>query len=206
MGRTSDAKERLMAAALDLIWEASYSSVTIDDICKRADVRKGSFYYFFPGKAELATAALEDNWKTELKPSLDDYFSPSAEPLDRIRNYLNALYINQKAEAEKHGRVLGCRLCSVGTGVCTTEDAIAAVVREQLTRKRRYYESAIRDAMAADVIEPCDPAQKALALYGLVEGLMSQARIMNDISLLKCLPDLGFELLRVKKTVGTATP
>ena len=33
MGRTSDANERLMDAALDLIWEESYGAVTIDDIC-----------------------------------------------------------------------------------------------------------------------------------------------------------------------------
>jgi len=32
----------LMEAALDLIWEESYGAVTIDDICKRADVKKGS--------------------------------------------------------------------------------------------------------------------------------------------------------------------
>ena len=56
MGRTSDANERLMDAALDLIWEESYGAVTIDDICKRADVKKGSFYYFFDSKAALATA------------------------------------------------------------------------------------------------------------------------------------------------------
>ena len=47
MGRTSDAKERLMAAALDLTWEESYGAITIDDICRRAGVKKGSFYYFF---------------------------------------------------------------------------------------------------------------------------------------------------------------
>lgn len=44
MGRTSDAKERLLAAALDLIWERSYGSVTIDAICEKAGVKKGSFY------------------------------------------------------------------------------------------------------------------------------------------------------------------
>ena len=47
MGRTSDADERLKDAALALIWEESYGAVTIDDICNRAEVKKGSFYYFF---------------------------------------------------------------------------------------------------------------------------------------------------------------
>lgn len=198
MGRTSDAKERLLAAALNLIWEASYGSVTIDDICRRADVRKGSFYYFFDGKAELAKAALEESWRMVWKPFLDDHFSSSAEPLDRIRAYLNALYLGQKAEREKHGRVLGCPVCSVGTGVCTTEAEIAEVVRELLARKRRYYESTIRDAMAAGVIEPCDPATRAVAFGALVEGLLAQARIMNDLAPLEALPGLGLDLLRAK--------
>ena len=58
MGRTSDANERLMDAALDLIWEESYGAVTIDDICTRAGVKKGSCYYFCRSKSELAFAAL----------------------------------------------------------------------------------------------------------------------------------------------------
>ena len=57
MGRTSDAKDRLMTAALDLIWSESYGAVTIDDICQRAEVKKGSFYYFFESKSDLAVAA-----------------------------------------------------------------------------------------------------------------------------------------------------
>ena len=54
MGRVSDAKERLMEAVLELIWTGSYGSTTIDQICEKAGVKKGSFYYFFDSKAELA--------------------------------------------------------------------------------------------------------------------------------------------------------
>src|SRR5215217_4012876 len=95
MGRTSDADERLMAAALDLMWEESYGSVTIDDICKRANVKKGSFYYFFDSKAALAVAALEKLWRDEWKPIMDARFSPSVEPLNRIKSFLEAPYAKQ---------------------------------------------------------------------------------------------------------------
>ncbi|PYJ58790.1 MAG: TetR/AcrR family transcriptional regulator, partial [Verrucomicrobia bacterium] len=44
MGRVSDAKERLMGAVRELIWEGSYGSTTIDQICEKAGVKKGSFY------------------------------------------------------------------------------------------------------------------------------------------------------------------
>ena len=69
-----------------------------------------------------------------------------------------------------------------------------------MSRKRRYYESAIRDAVAAGEIEPCDPAAKALTLSGIVEGLISQARIMNDVEIIRNLPAVAMEVLRPIKT------
>lgn len=202
MGRTSDAKERLMAAALDLIWEESYGGITIDDICKRADVRKGSFYYFFPGKAELAVATIEEMWKSDWKPFLDKHLSPDIEPAKRWLGYFEAMVESQTRCALEHGKVLGCPVCSVGNEVCTNQDAISAAIREIFVRKRRYYESAMRDAIAAGVMAPCDPAEKATALFGLVDGLIGQARIMNDINILKNLPQLALDLLKIKSPVA----
>ena len=198
MGRTSDADERLKDAARDLMWEESYGAVTIDDICQRAGVKKGSFYYFFESKADLAVAALEKVWTDDWKPFLDQQFSPSSEPLARLTGYLESIYRRQVEIKAKNGKVLGCLVCSVGSEVSTQEVDVSATIREIFARKRRYYESAIRDAVAQGVIEPCDPAQKALALYGLIEGLVSQARVLNDPEVLRELPAMGLGLLMVK--------
>jgi TetR/AcrR family transcriptional repressor of nem operon len=205
MGRTSDAEERLMNAALDLIWEESYGAVTIDDICQRAGVKKGSFYYFFKSKAELAVAALEKMWRDEWKPSLDGQFSPSLDPLTRLTQYLEGIHPRMLEMYKKHGKVLGCPACTVGSEVSTQEIDVNAKVREIISRKRRYYESAIRDAMAEGVIEPGDAAQKAQAFACLIEGAVSQARIMNDLEVLKTLPAAALDLLRVKVPAGDAT-
>jgi len=199
MGRTSDADERLKDAALALIWEESYGAVTIDDICTRAEVKKGSFYYFFNSKAELAVAALEKLWATQWKPRLDSTFSSSVEPLTRLTTYLTNFYTSQVETKARVGRVLGCPACSIGSEVSTQEIDVNAKVREILGRKRRYYESVIRDALAEGTIEPCDPAQKATALIGLIEGLVGQARIMNDPEILRNLPAMTLELLRAKQ-------
>jgi TetR/AcrR family transcriptional repressor of nem operon len=94
----------------------------------------------------------------------------------------------------------------VGSETSTLEVEVNAKVREILNRKRRYYESVIRDALAEGLIEPCDPAQKASALIGLIEGLVGQARIMNDPEVLRNLQAMGFELLRAKQPApSTAT-
>src|SRR3982751_3046831 len=136
MGRTSDANERLMDAALDLIWEQSYGAITIDDICKRADVKKGSFYYFFESKAALAIAALERMWANDWKPALDAQFSPSTNPLARLTGYLESIYPRQAAAKTKYGKVLGCPVCSVGSEISTQEMEMSAKIREIMARKQ----------------------------------------------------------------------
>jgi TetR/AcrR family transcriptional repressor of nem operon len=198
MGRISDADQRLMQAALDLIWEESYGSVTIDQICQRADVKKGSFYYFYKSKADLAVAALGKLWNETWQPFLDRCFSSSVDPLARITSYLESIYGMQMDAKAKTGRVLGCPVCSVGSEVSTQEVDVTAVVRTMMSKKRKYYESAIRDAVAQGSIDPCDPAEVSIALQALLEGLITQARIMNDPEVLKRLPAMALGLLRVK--------
>ncbi len=200
MGRTSDANERLMGAALELIWEQSYGAVTIDDICKRADVKKGSFYYFFSSKSELAIAALERFWIEEGKPKMDSLFSPSVEPLMRIIGYMQHIHETQARVKQAHGKVLGCPVVSIGSETCTCSEqqAVGEKIREMFLRKRRYYESAIRDAIAEGSLEPGDPAVKAQALTSLIEGTITQARILNDPEIFRELPELALRVLGAK--------
>ena len=49
-------KERLMDAAMDLMWQNGYAAASVDAICEQAGAKKGSFYYFFKSKSELTAA------------------------------------------------------------------------------------------------------------------------------------------------------
>lgn len=195
MGRTSDAKERLLEAALDLIWERSYGVVTIDAICDKAGVKKGSFYYFFESKAELAVAAMDLNWAECGKPKWDSIFSACTEPLDRIRNFFQWVYDSQAKLQAEHGKVLGCPCFSIGSETSNLDEPILAKSQEILQRQIRYFESAIRDAQAQGVIAGGDAALKAKCVFALFEGSLGQARIQNDLEVLRILPEAGLGLL-----------
>src|SRR3954466_2299047 len=101
MGRVSDARERLMLAIVELLWTGSYGATTIDQICDKAGVKKGSFYYFFDSKADVATEALDASWKSK-QAELDRIFSPMVSPLDRIRKYCDFSYQTQKEMKQKY--------------------------------------------------------------------------------------------------------
>lgn len=198
MGRTSDADQRLMDAALELVWSQSYGAVTIDDICKKADVKKGSFYYFFDSKEQLAVAALDRLWKEDWKPRMDEIFSASVEPLERLKNFLAGIYRRMSETKKRAGRLLGCPVASVGSELGTEECGVCEKTREIMGRKRRYVESAVRDAIADGSLEPGDPVKRTTVLMSFIEGLTLQARISNDPEILKDLAELGLEILRVK--------
>ena len=190
MGRKSDAKQRLLEAAGDLIWENSYGMVTIDAICEKAGVKKGSFYYFFESKADLAVAALEEDWQKEMKPKFDAMFSVSNPPLERIRLMMQSSYDCQKQMLEENGQILGCPCFSLGSEICTQNEPIRAKVKETLCRMVRYLESAIRDAQAEGSVGPGDALIKAKAVYTLYEGSLTEARIHNSLESLRILPEM----------------
>src|SRR5438105_13360323 len=101
MGRVSDAKERLMEAVRELIWTGSYGSTTIDDICEKAGVKKGSFYYFFDSKADLAVVAVDEDWQGR-RAELDSIFSSTVPPLERLKRYCEFGYRFQTEICKKY--------------------------------------------------------------------------------------------------------
>lgn len=184
MGRVSDAKERLMGAVLELIWTGSYGTTTIDQICDKAGVKKGSFYYFFDSKCELAAAALETDWERR-RPELDAMFSPTIPALERLRRFCEFAYQKQSEMKQRFGCVLGCPLYSLGSEICTQEQKLQAKVQQILAHHKKYVETAIRDAQAEHSIPASDPAQKARMIQAYYEGLLTNARIQNDVEILK---------------------
>jgi TetR/AcrR family transcriptional regulator, transcriptional repressor for nem operon len=204
MGRVSDAKQRLMDAVIELVWTGSYGTTTIDQICDKAGVKKGSFYYFFESKAQLAAEAFDDSWQNR-RIELDGIFSITVPPLERLRKYCDFAYQVQQEIRAKYGRVLGCPQFSVGCEVCTQEDVLQQKVQRMLDYKRKYIESAIRDAHAEGIIDAPDAAAKARMIMAYYEGLLTQARIQNDVEVLRDSVAGVYAILGVKVKDNAAT-
>jgi TetR/AcrR family transcriptional repressor of nem operon len=193
--RIPETKNRLIVAALELIWRRSYGSVSVDDICKAADVRKGSFYHFFPSKVALAVAAM-DHADQELRASYDRIFSPGSPPLQRIEDLAAFVYESQKEAADKYGHACGCPCASLGAEMGAQEPDIRIKFDDQRRHKTRYYQNVIRDLVAEDLL-PADTDVKAKAdeLFTYIMGRLMLARIENDLEPLRC--DLKDGVLRM---------
>jgi TetR/AcrR family transcriptional repressor of nem operon len=198
MGRTSEARERLLEAMMELIWVGSFGSTSVDQICERAEVKKGSFYHFFESKHALAMAAIEHGWET-FKVELDQAFSASKPPVERLEAWIQQLIKEQVAMKTKHGRVLGCPIHTLGTEVGPMDDIFQKVLKGKLDLYLRYLESAIRDAHAEGAVKAPDASAKAKIVFSYSEGLLAHARIWDDLGILNSLNAGVRDILRLDK-------
>jgi TetR/AcrR family transcriptional regulator, transcriptional repressor for nem operon len=85
----SDARTRLLDAAIDVIRAQGYSATTVDDICRAAGLTKGAFFHHFRSKEDLAvTAAAHFSQMAERLFGAASY-RELADPLDRLLGYID---------------------------------------------------------------------------------------------------------------------
>ena len=194
MGRTSDARERLIASAIYLIGARSYCAVSVDDLCAHAGVNKGSFYHFFPAKRALALVAIDVQWEQARRRLFDPAFAPDVPPLERITRLFAQEAALQEAGQIDIGCVLGCPFGNLAVEMGTQDAAIRAKVDEVLAGFCAYVEDALREAQATEAMCGSDLAAMARAVIAYFEGVMLLAKAHNDAGLIE---RLGQEAIRL---------
>src|ERR1043166_8029540 len=197
MPRVSDMKVRLTDAAIELMWENSYGSTSVDAICDRAGAKKGSFYYFFKSKSELTAAAMEAEWSKN-KGNMNALFSPTTPPIERLERYFDHVHDFLAERQKQCGSILGCPMLSIGSEICTQDQVVRETIDRILDQKMSYFVSAIRDAHAQGLIDAPDPEAKARALFACYHGVLAQARVQNDLALIREFKGIARDILGVK--------
>jgi len=183
----TNTKQLLIDTASELIWKNSYGSVSVDDICKTAGVKKGSFYHFFPSKVDLVISTIEMYYQSK-KVVYDEIFSPQFAPLKRFEQLADYLYESQAQALAKHGKVCGCPYASLGCEMAGQEDDIRKKLNEIGTYFELYYENTIRDLIAEGVLsKETDVKAKSQEISSYFVGQFTAARIHNDLALLSNL-------------------
>jgi len=194
MARTTDTRERLLEAALHLIWAESLGAASVDAICERAEVRKGSFYHFFKSKEDLVATALETHFETA-RVDFDRLFSPSVAPVDRLRGFFEQIVKKQQMKADSVGRVVGCPYGSAAAASTPEDKLVQDAVHEIMATWKKYIETTLRDGVADGSIPKQDIADAVQTIFDYVEGTMMAGRIQNSMGPIKKMGRIAFKLL-----------
>ena len=193
MGRTSNARERLIESASELWHSRSYADVGVNEICEHAGARKGSFYHFFSSKQDLALAVIDSFWSQArtrlLDPTLD-----SAQPLEKLVKLLDGQYELQRSYKDSTGSMFGCPFGNLAVEMSTQDEVLRRRLTELFYELAEHVERILDDAVAAGEIPGQDTRATAIAIEAYVEGMLLFAKTANDPELIK---DLAPGVLRL---------
>ena len=156
-----NARERLVEAAQDLLWERGYVATSPRDIQERAGAGQGSMYHHFAGKADLARAALERTAERE-RAGAEALFSGTGTALERLTAYLR-----------RDRQVL--RGCPVGRHAQDPDVIADPHLRAPLEETFGWLRSRIAEVVAegqraGELRADVDPTAVAAALVATVQG------------------------------------
>lgn len=188
MGRPSDARERLIEAAKEVIYANSYEAVTVDELCASARVNKSSFYHFFSCKRDLVLVAMESQWQSFEQIVLKPAFSDLLPPQEQMMRFFDLTLEKQQAQKQTRGRMRGCPIGNMTLEMSTQDE----VIRMQSTRFFQqwlsYFERMLCQAKAQGSIPATlDTAVTAQALLAYFEGVLLLAKGRNDPALISTL-------------------
>lgn len=180
-------RERLVETATALIWSASYGSVSVDDICRTANVKKASFYHYFPSKTDLALAAME-GYGVRFRSDLEEIFAPSLSLNEKLERLVSRILARQEEMRERTGRVCGCPIAALGSEMAgqPEEKAILEKAEENFSLAKTYLLKALQEAIEQNILpQDTDPEARAADVHTFLTGQMIMARIHNDLEILR---------------------
>lgn len=198
MGRISDARKRLLSSAGELIYTLGYQGVSVEELCQRAGVKKGSFYHFFPSKQELTLEALDAQWNLMRDAVVEPAFASDLPPLERIQRFFEAMAEASADEQRQTGQIGGCRFGNVVAEMGSQDPQIRQQVWSVFQAIATYFERALEEALNTGEVSHIIPRVTAFALLGYMEGILLLGRTSNDADLMKQLGQqaLQFALAR----------
>lgn len=176
----ADTYDRLLQAAASLLWERSFQATSVDDLCSRADAKRGSFYYFFRSKTDLAIAAIEKAWEQTRLAVFDPIFSGNGSSLGQIQRLIDTVHEFQSSLAAEKGSYLGCPFGNLGQEMARQDDRIRVALQEIFDAHCAYFETALLRAEQAGEIPPGDNRARAKKIFALLEGAMLLGKVAND--------------------------
>ena len=186
MGRTSDAKEKILGAAQTLIELRGYSALGVAEICKAAGVPKGSFYYFFESKEALALAVIDEHW-AEQRRDWTRVLHGDAEPLLRLRQLFDETEESQRAGQSSCGTVSGCLFGNLTLELSNRTEPIRGRLQQIFDAQVDLVETVVAEARDRGEVDVADTREAARSVVAQLEGQVLLAKLYNNTSPLTTL-------------------
>lgn len=173
-------RDRLVNAAAHLIWHKGYTATGVDELCRLAGARKGSFYHFFPAKADLAVAAIESQWATTRHDVFDPAATTGTPGLERFRRLVERMDGQQRRACADRKTYIGSPFGNLGQELAHQDERVRLVVQTVFDAQCHYFENWLDEAVRARQIPTGDNRLRARQVLALLEGALLLTKVAQD--------------------------
>ena len=171
-GQRPGKRERLVAAAAQLLHQQGIERTTLADIAKAADVPAGNVYYYFKTKDDVIAAVIEAHAQ-QIKTTLAAIDAHHRAPRSRLKAFVRE-FTAQSEMVAQHGCPLGSLCLELGKRVSQPSFAVAELMRLPVAWAEEQFRSLGRH----------DAHDLALDLMAAYEGSALLANTMRDPAIL----------------------
>ena len=174
-----NAREEILAAAKLAAQAHGYAGLNFRDLAQQVGIKAASIHYYFPSKADLATAVAKRYWEDDAT-YLESLLRNSAKPLDALRRYPETF----RWALENDNRICLCSFMSAQF------DDLPDVVKTEVQAFTDVNVAWLKKTLvAAKVVSPKEAEKRARAIYSGIVGAQLMARSRADIALYDSLID-----------------
>jgi len=170
-----ETRERILAAATELIHRHGFKQTGLADILAASHVPKGSFYFYFRSKEDLAKELLQRYRAGYREAMARDVFPPDGEAIPQLVAFFHTSAQRQADAGCKAGCLLGNLAAEIGD---LHDDLRREVVASFLEMRRALAVVLARGQERGELMTDFAPEQAAEFLMSVMEGsiLLAKAR------------------------------
>jgi TetR/AcrR family transcriptional regulator, transcriptional repressor for nem operon len=165
---------RLVRIGTEILSEKGFDSTGIEEVLSKADVPKGSFYHYFPSKADFGLAVIDNYayiWEQKLTRLLHD---PGVKPLDRIANYVT----EGIRGLEKYSFKRGCLIGNMSQNISDLDEMFRLKILKIFESWSRHMSDCLAEAQArGDLDSSIDVGAFADFFWVSWEGAILKAKL-----------------------------
>jgi len=179
--------ESLMSAAVDLFSECDYSSVTIQDITRRAGVTHSLVYYHFKNKEELFTRAVTNLIEKTIK-GYQESRKHHSDPVDLIEDWFeNNIRLSQDLR-----KLVKIMFDYAGPG--QSSPSVANAIHNFYDEEHKILAASVTQGISTGHFKAVDPVRIASFVSTHIDGIFYDSFIRDDDDIAPAMLDLKWVL------------
>ena len=181
----TDTRQKILDAAQRVVMERGFASASVDAIQEEAGISRGTFFYHFPSKDDLARELLTRYAEGDREMTED--FMERAEHLSRdpLQQVLIFLGLHEEMFDEMEEYQPGCLFASYSYEAGLFDDETHRVITRSVDEWKELVGGKLEAAMELHPPkEAVDPYELADLGYGVMQGAFILSRVRDDQSLM----------------------